>query len=199
MARNKRPQRSNRRRRVVQKPLGRRNWISKKAVATWGYIKWVAKPGWGLVSIAATVIGIAGFVQLFPRINISPESFTDPTKPFTVSFKIENQGYLSLRNLEFTCGLEKGTTEGAIQGLFTGVDIKNSADSVPLLNPSESTETSCRIGQGEMSVFSSIDLMFRAKYEYPLPFLSGEKVQCFSTRRDKDNQIQWLYKTCSTK
>jgi len=59
----------------------------------------------------ATMLGILSYIH--PNISVTPLMALDSSRPLSMQFLVTNNGYLTMRDVEYACGIEK------IEGILT--------------------------------------------------------------------------------
>src|SRR6266516_1480865 len=59
----------------------------------------------GLIGLISALVGIDSYVS--SRISVLPESPTDPSDSFSTPFKISNDGWLTINDVQVACHYEK--------------------------------------------------------------------------------------------
>jgi hypothetical protein len=64
----------------------------------------------GVIAFIGSYVSIVGFG--LPRLSVEPMSATDPTDPYTFSFKVQNQGSLDLMRVSYSCKVKGAWIDG---------------------------------------------------------------------------------------
>lgn len=139
-----------------------------------------------LCTIAAFMI-----VIWWPRLDFRPGEAVSPSDPFDTPFFLRNDGYLSIKDIEFTCVLRdvrfRVPQEGGIENIGLGLpDAK-----VAKLGPGESHSVEfnrlfagTRVGQADIEV-----MLTYSPFLVPIRL---EKSQRFKMVRNPANELKWV-------
>lgn len=151
--------------------------------------KWL----WALILSFASIVGlVSGALALYPRISVNQLSPLDPAKPLSVPFRIGNEGYVSIYNVRFMCGFRNAQTN---QGpIFSNIGFQNGRPPIPVLKPTESTETMCPIEQKDGIAFTSIDMSVTVQFDGWWPLRDQKWHYRVTTRKNNKGELIWLPK-----
>ncbi len=158
-----------------------------------GHLNTGRKRLWSWILSIGAIVGLAsGIATLYPRISVSQLSPTDPTKPLSVPFRVGNEGYLPIYNVRFICSFRDAQTN---QGpIFENIGFQNGRSPIPILKPTESTETTCPIEQKDGIAFTSIDMTVTVQFDGFWPFRDQKWNYRVTTRKNSKGELMWLPK-----
>jgi hypothetical protein len=139
------------------------------------------------------VVGIAGFFfALYPKVSINPPSVLDPDKPLSASFRVVNDSYLPVYKVKFACGFDNAQTN--VNSGFSNISFQNGRPPIPILKPSEYVETTCPIAEKEAVALKTFDATITVEFDAWWPFPTQTRSARFTSRPNKNGQLQWIPK-----
>lgn len=139
------------------------------------------------------VVGIVGFFfALYPKVTINPPVVLDPDKPLSASFRVVNDSYLPVYNVKFVCGFNNATTN--VNSGFQNIGFQNGRSPITILKPNEATETTCPIVEKEGVALKIFDTTITVEFDAWWPFPNQTRSARFTSRPNKDGQLQWIPK-----
>jgi hypothetical protein len=186
-------------RRIVNTQANReqgQNFINDKENKKLNSISFVwekVKKIWIFFVVLATLIGIIGFIQFEPKIDVSTVEPFEPNNPFSTPFIITNQGLLSVSQIESGCDVIKiqaSHNSSMSDNKIIGMPI------IPLLKSGGKETTFCP----EVAAFSpdmyekaelEIKINFRAWW-YPINQLRNFR---FIGTKNTKGEFKWIPKT----
>ena len=161
--------------------------------------------GTSILQTVAAWLGIIGFfvglgmsvLSLLPKIAVSAASSLDPNNAFATPFIIKNDGPLSIKTVEYSCGLYRlefvkppiiqRYAQEDVRFVFTDASAKIAAnESATVFCPFSFDKTFAQLGpliSGDLSVIIS--------YRPAFVFWRREQRQRFSTIKAADGKLYW--------
>ena len=177
--REKKASRGKQAKKPLQKSLNRSIWSRLRS----GYK--------GIVAISV-LVSLIGFVFLvYPRLTITPGITVVKLNPFYTPFVLSNDGYLPIKEIEFTCGLGGVTLRNNKQPTFSNFGVQIANTGISSLSASESTSIEFnRIFNQEMPI-ASADIEVLVSYKpFLVPFRLS-KSQRFKTMLNYNGELVW--------
>jgi len=134
-------------------------------------------------------------LTLSPKISVDPDIRRVPNNPFATSFKVRNDGYLPLKDVEFEYWLKniywKGSNNRIIDSSVNFGDKK-----IPILKPNQ-TETAFRLStpvySNEPASTADIEIIVSYKDYWPPPWQEKLKFG-FTLTTASDGSQHWQHK-----
>ena len=144
------------------------------------------------------MLGAIGVVALWPRASMTPDVTLNATEPFATPFVFKNDGYETLREINFACGvnhLETATRKSVFTTQGIGLEATDLGEKA--LGPDETTEMFCPIGDmfilGEPATKIDIDIFVSFAIN---EHISTRFTRCFRfiTKPDSEGHLRWIEK-----
>lgn len=174
------------RRKKISKPperLVKKSWLS--FLTMWNIIVFIS------------VIGGLGVLHLTlkPKITVEPDLRRVPNNPFATSFKVRNDGYLPIMNVEFEYGLKNIFWKRSQNRIIDSI-VKYGDNKISILKPNQ-TETAFRLStpiySDEPATSADIEIVVSFKDYWPPPW-KGEMKFGFTLTTALDGSQHWQHK-----
>ncbi len=151
------------------------------------------RDGYKGIVVISVLVSLIGFVFLvYPRLTIAPGTTAVKLNPFYTPFILSNDGYLPIREIEFTCGLGGVTLRNSKQPTFKNFGVQIADTGIPSLNASESTSIEFnRIFNQKMPIASANIEVFVSYKPFLVPFRIS-KSQGFKTMLNYNGELVWI-------
>jgi hypothetical protein len=174
---------------VRAKPASAHSW-KPKTLAGWLWSALVV-----VIGLAGGVAGIWAVVK--PVVHVDPYIQLDPLTPFSERFKVSNDGYLSIYNIDASCYIGEAKTS-AIVGLHGATMLKNiliTSRRRQILEPGNSMTINCPVDQIMVlnSKFVSAEIEFIIDFNPSWYFWREHMKVRFSGQLDSQGNVQWTY------
>jgi hypothetical protein len=135
---------------------------------------------------------VGAWAILRPAVRIDPYVQLDPTYPFSERFKVGNEGYFSVHDVEVSCQVIKAMTRGHVQ--LDSISLH--AEYRPALESGESTTIDCPL-KGAIGIandsYVSAEIQFSMSFQ-PFGYLwRKQKFVYFFGQLDSQGNVQWTY------
>jgi hypothetical protein len=174
-------------RRKIHPPMPQKQRFWPKTVAGWFWSALL-----GLITLAG------GWALVRPVVRVDPYIRLNPNSPFSERFKVENDGYFSIYDVEFNCRIVKATT-------FSGSSVHDivfketsryrksivPADSVTMDCPVD--ETFALYSSGKRDPWRSAQIQVSIRYRPSLYPWHKQRIVGFTGQLDGQNNVQWTY------
>jgi hypothetical protein len=155
-----------------------------------------------LIGAAALILGVyASYVQLAPRISVSPSASLNPSDPFSTPFEVSNDGYLSIRDVQFLCrltdvqaqppGINLSFENIGVMGpdQFLGDKSQNIRD----IGPGRQATTKCNLSPiFPVMPIDRADISITVSYKPDYLWSPRSEDFRFVTVRSSDGQLRWV-------
>jgi len=84
----------------------------------------------------------AAILQHVPKISVYPEQTLDPKNAFAAPFRVSNEGYLDIHDLEFKCVIEKAVY-GGDRLFLDNIKETHDWDNIRVMHPGGSRFVTC--------------------------------------------------------
>ncbi len=101
-----------RRQRREREKLQRQTVKPSPPSRAWLFLKQVPKAFYGAICVVAVFVGLLGLLVLYPWLSLEQGERLRPTDPFGIMLNISNEGFLPLRDVSISCGLDFTMTDG---------------------------------------------------------------------------------------
>jgi hypothetical protein len=153
-----------------------------------------AKVFWSVIAIGLALLG--GWKVLRPVVHVDPYIQLDPTSPFSERFKVSNDGFFSIYDVQVRCIiLNAAVTRG---GGVENTTVTNYGIDRKVLEAADSTTVDCAL---DRFVRFPIDKYVSADIEIVISFKPSwypwhkQKTARFSGQLDTQGNVRWVYGT----
>ncbi|MBI2159358.1 MAG: hypothetical protein HYU25_03030 [Candidatus Rokubacteria bacterium] len=140
------------------------------------------------------MISAIGIITFFPRASMSSNATLDPLEPFATAFAFRNDGYQSVREISFACGVNNLETVAGKTFQTKYIGLAAADLSGEILSPNEATEIFCPVS--DMFRFdgpaAKIDLDIYVSFSIALIPYRFTRCFRFVTRPDNKGNLRWL-------
>jgi hypothetical protein len=185
MTRKQKKHKSPRPKPTAPEPLPPKKW----------WLRWAPKTVDWVWSAFLAVIAIAGGWTIVkkPVVRVDPYLELDSSSPFSERFKVSNEGYFSIYDVDATC-----TILDAQVGRMRFSDIYHEAKkySRELEGGGGSTTVDCPFSNMVSAAgkqWAGVDIGFSVMYRPSWHISRAEKYVTFSGRPDSEGKIKWMY------
>jgi len=136
----------------------------------------------------SVVVGVVGFLyNMSSRISVVCLLPPDSTKPFPAPFEVQNQGYLAIYDVEFSCVVQQTETTNGSQAFNLRTRIERPL--IPVIKAGEKSTFYCTFFWREN--ISYADIVAEVKYSPEFLFWKKEKQSRFVTKKDPRGYFFW--------
>jgi hypothetical protein len=150
---------------------------------------------WTYIVGFSVIVGLIGFFlgvivflySMSSRISVVCELPPDSNKPFPAPFEVQNQGYLWIYDVNFSCIVQKTETANGSQAFNLRTRIERPP--IPAIRAGEKSTFYCTFFWRENIVYA--DIAVEVKYRPKFLFWKKEKHFRFVTRKDARGRFVW--------
>jgi len=155
--------------------------------------KWWKGP---LVKVGAALgvgASLIAYLPVRPHMVIQKDFVEDQTNPYSESFYIENEGWLSASSVRTTCKADTGFSGGPLSGSVFNVDAAGPA--LATLAHGKRASLPCdQLFSGHNLGFEGSKLSVQIAYDISITPFSRSQVFEFTSVRGYDGRYEWRYK-----
>ncbi|WP_316348622.1 hypothetical protein [Desulfuromonas acetoxidans] len=148
--------------------------------------------GWSGIVGLSVIVSVLGFAFLiYPRLSIAPGQTIEKLNPFYTPFILENDGYLPIRDISFTCGLGSVILQNSDKPNFSNFGIQIAGTEIPNLRPGKKTSIPFnRVFSKDMPI-KSADITVIVSYKSSWLPISFTDTQSFKTSLNYSGELVW--------
>lgn len=162
-------------------PQGKRYFL--KTIST-------TKAFWSVIGIGLSLLG--GWAVLKPVVHVDPYIQFDPASPFSERFKVSNDGFFAIYDVQVNCIVQKAT----LTGEATVANVRGNAAYLKVLEAPDSTTFDCPLdtwvgfpNRKYISADIEIIIAFRPAW-YPW---HKHRAVGFHGQLDSQGNVRWVY------
>jgi hypothetical protein len=171
----------------AQPPQGKRYFL--KTIST-------AKVFWRVLAAVLALLG--GWRILKPVVHVDPYIQLNPDSPFSERFKVSNDGFFPIYDVEFRCVVIKAT---AVMNQVPAREIDNVYLTIPtnfrkVIDAAASTTIDCPFDRGVTfpgTKYNSAEIQFTMIFTPSMYFWPKQKDFTFHGSLDSSGNVRWLY------
>jgi hypothetical protein len=164
-----------------QKPTPRQSKLQSQ-------VRKASRVAWGAVVAVATIASLLGLYVLRPNIAIDPYASSNPAKPLTEEFSIQNSSMYTVRNVEPHCLADRIETRLL---KMQGTTITNEAQFIDSLESGAKTSFRCPLGLDGNIVYKELAISVFVRFTIPLGINECRLTSFVATASEKN--IVWKY------
>ena len=143
---------------------------------------------WTYIVAFSVIVGLIGFFyNMSSRISVVCQLPPDSNKPFPTPFEVQNQGNLSIYDVEFSCIIQKTETNKGSEAYNLRTRIERPL--IPAIRAGEKSTFYCTFFWRENIVYA--DIAVEVKYRPKFLFWKKEKHFRFVTKKDARGRFVW--------
>lgn len=152
--------------------------------------------GWKIFGgVVLLLSAVALFLQLAPRVTVSPAPSLDPSKPFNNPFVISNEGYLPIYDVTFRCRIREVRDEGNARIIAPRGTSDMSVR--PTLRVTEKSTIVCPFPFNFEHPLVGADIEIIVEYRPAFLFWRSEQSFRFGTAKNAEGNLIWFSRSVS--
>jgi hypothetical protein len=135
---------------------------------------------------------LGGWAVVRPDVRVEPYIQLDPSSPFSERFKVSNNGYFEIYDVDSSCGIISANTDK--NQVFKNGLVDSGSGYRNVLGAGDSTTVDCPLSKYVRfdAKYVSAEIVFFVKYRPSWYMWHKRKMARFSGELDSEGHVQWV-------